>query len=112
MRRDLPSISSEGSVVRESGLVAGALPGSFEGGVGRGETRDGDAERRTRYVVETYLVTKSHRTGGATMLSAYPHLEGRADTAAGFDCHGDQLADTLLIQHLEGVIGKYTPVQI
>ena len=75
--------------------------------LGRGETGDRHAERRAGHVVHAHAVTEFHRRGLATMLPADADLELGPRSPAEAHRQFDELADALLIEHLERVeIGR------
>src|SRR5712691_10744219 len=72
--------------------------------LGRGETGDGHAERRAGHVVHAHAVTELHRRRLAAMLPADADLELGPRSPAELDRQLDELADALLIEHLERVV--------
>src|SRR2546423_13412928 len=70
----------------------------------RREPGNRDAERRARHVVHPHMVTELDRGGLTAVLAADPHLQVVA--AAPAQPHGelDQLAATVLVEHLEGIV--------
>eukprot|EP00982_Pelagococcus_subviridis_P013843 31285-Pelagococcus_subviridis.AAC.9 len=71
----------------------------------RGETRDGNAERRARDVVQPFLVEKLHGRRVAAVLAADANLQIRVRASAFVHAHLDQRTDALLDALLE-VRGK------
>src|SRR5881296_3355981 len=70
----------------------------------RGETGDGHAERRAGHVVHAHMVTELHRRGLAAVLSTNADLQVGPGSPAEPDRQLDELADALLVEHLERVV--------
>src|SRR6266536_5739488 len=81
-----------------------SLPLLADRGLGRGQAGHRCAEGRGADVVQTELVAKGDRSGIAAMLTANSDLQigPRAPPALDRDPH--QFADSLPVQHLEGVV--------
>src|SRR5665647_58292 len=68
------------------------------------EPGDRDAERRAGHVREACAVEEVDRIRIATVLATDTGLQTGLGLAALLDAHGDELADALLVERLEGVL--------
>src|SRR4029078_5588420 len=80
--------------------------------MGSGEACDWNPERRAGDVVEADRMTELHGARGATMLTANPDLQLRANAPTGRYGKSNQLANTVSVQDLERIVGKYTTIYI
>src|SRR5437588_520892 len=74
--------------------------------------RDGDAERRARHVIHPHMVAELHRRGLAAVLAADPDLQLIATASAQSHRELDQLADAVLVEHLERVVLENTVLHV
>src|SRR5205085_1517449 len=78
----------------------------------RGEPRDRHPERRARYVVQAAAVEEPHRARFAAMLAADTDLERGPSRAAVVDRAANELADALLVEHLERIVGEDAAIDV
>src|SRR5438045_1071164 len=74
-----------------------------EGGLGGGQTSDGDAVGRTTDVIESDHVEELDAVGVATVLAADAQLQVRVGLTAVLSRHAHELADAVAVERLEGV---------
>src|SRR5881396_2545612 len=76
----------------------------FERRLRCGETGDRHTERRAGHIVHAHVVTELHRRRLAAVLPADADLELGPRSPAEPDRQLDELADALLVEHLEWVV--------
>src|SRR5689334_8176140 len=82
-------------------LIASGLA---QRGLRRRQPRDRHAVWAARDVVQAHLVAKHHAAWLAAMLAADADLQVRAGRAATLGAELHELADALLVEHLERVV--------
>ena len=80
--------------------------------MGCGEAGDWDSVGRARDVIEADRVAELHRARFAAMFPADTDLQIRADAPTGSYGKSNQLANSIPIEHLEWIVGKYTTIYI
>ena len=80
--------------------------------MGSGEAGDWDSVGRAGDVVEADRMTKLHRARFAAMFPADTYLQFRADAPTGRYGKSNQLANSIPIEHLEWIVGKYTTIYV
>ena len=83
-------------------LVFGSFLGS-DGGLGGGESCDGETQRRAAHVVQADLMTEFHGRGIAAVFAADAQLDVGAGALAALDRDFHQAADAGLVERLERV---------
>src|SRR5208283_4944766 len=77
---------------------------SLDRGLRRRQLRHRQAEGRARYVVESQAMTELDARRVAAMLAADPNLDALFGLAAAFDPDPHQIADTLGVEFLKGIL--------
>src|SRR5437868_8429647 len=102
-----------GSSGREGCLRArGFLRARFKSGMGSGEAGDWNAVGRARDVIQADRMTELHGARLTAMFTADTDLQLRADAPTGRYGNANQLSNTVLIQNLERIVGKYTTFDV
>src|SRR5438105_10257058 len=115
MRRERSSRTTGrcGSWGREGCLSArGFLRARFKSGMGCGEAGDWDAVGGARDVIQADRMAELHGARLTAMFTADADLQLGADAPTGRYGNANQLPNTVLIQHLKGIVGNYTTFDI
>ena len=92
--------------------IAACTPRLSEHGLGRREPRERDAIGRAGDVVEPDAVAERHRPRLSPVLAADSHLQVVLHAAAALDRDSHQLADALLVDHLERVALEHAVLEV
>ena len=84
----------------------------FKSGMGCGEACDWNPKRGAGDVVEADRMTKLYGARVATMFTANPDLQLRANAPTGRYGKSNQLTNSSPVQNLERIVGKYTTIYI
>src|SRR5206468_10640783 len=102
-----------GSSGREGCLRArGFLRARFKSGMGCGEAGDWNAVGRAGDVIQADRMAELHGARFTAMFTADTDLQLRADAPTGSHGNANQLPNTVLIQDLKRIVGKYTTFDV
>src|SRR5689334_9071391 len=111
MRRERSSRTTGrcGSSGRDGCLRArGFLRGRFKSGMGCGEAGNWNAVGRAGDVIQADGVAELHGARLTAMFAANADFQLRSDAPTGGYGDANQLPNTVLIQNLKRIVGKYT----